>query len=597
VSTLILAAGLLAASRVLAGQGLWSTNGPTGESVTALAMDPCDSRILYAAGVSAIFKTVNGGETWSPIPGSPGGASFLTTTPTSGCVDPATVYAGHSQRLLRSIDGGAHFSFVLVPGNVLSLAVDPSDSSRLYVGTDVDVLESDDGGVNWASTATCKISPVKFFAIDHDDPSIVFAGGGGPPGFFEDCQHSAVLIAKGAATPFRQLLGYSDQPYFPDEGALEVIGLVSKPGSNGVVYASEYTVYGASVSQFNGSGYLTNTYPVGLRARISSLAVDPLKPGTLYAGTDRGVFVNDEADHDGSPWSPLLQGLTAPTVSSLVIDPSGTHLYAGTTNGVFDIEFSTQGPPRQCLPDTESLCMLGGRFHVEIAAVQTPSGRLSPGFAVNQGDRFGYFSFPEFTGDAEFPEVVVKMVDGRHLPGHSFWFFESSLTSLPYKLTVTDLQTGAVRVYDSEGFCGHLDTAAFADEGDGEVADAAAIDASGLEPHERAELSLLGGGHFRVTLSAVKRNGRTASGVAIQLGDRAGYFSLPDFTGDHDFPEVYVKMVDFSNVDGSFWFFHTGLTSLEYTLTVTDTDTGAVRTYAKASGSTCGGADTGAFRE
>jgi hypothetical protein len=59
-------------------------------------------------------------------------------------------------------------------------------------------------------------------------------------------------------------------------------------------------------------------------------------------------------------------------------------------------------------------------------------------------------------------------------------------------------------------------------------------------------------------------------------------------------------MVDGTALPGGyFWVFHTGLTDLAYTLTVTDAVTGAVRTY--SGGATdgtrlCGSADTAAFR-
>jgi hypothetical protein len=90
------------------------------------------------------------------------------------------------------------------------------------------------------------------------------------------------------------------------------------------------------------------------------------------------------------------------------------------------------------------------------------------------------------------------------------------------------------------------------------------------------------------------------AGAAIPRGDKFGYFSLPDFTGDPTFPEVFVKMADATSQPGnSFWLFHTGLTDLDYTLTVTDQTTGAVKTY--GGGATegtllCGSADTSAFR-
>ena len=84
-------------------------------------------------------------------------------------------------------------------------------------------------------------------------------------------------------------------------------------------------------------------------------------------------------------------------------------------------------------------------------------------------------------------------------------------------------------------------------------------------------------------------------------GDIAGYFSLPDFTGDPRFPEVTVKMVDATRspaLGGDFWFFHAPLTDVQYTLTVKDQHTGAVKTYSNSSASPsqlCGGVDTSAF--
>ncbi len=56
-----------------------------------------------------------------------------------------------------------------------------------------------------------------------------------------------------------------------------------------------------------------------------------------------------------------------------------------------------------------------------------------------------------------------------------------------------------------------------------------------------------------------------------------------------------MKVLDGRTVNGRYWVFYGGLTDLEYTLTVTDTVTGAMKRYTKAGGSACGGFDTGAF--
>jgi hypothetical protein len=79
-----------------------------------------------------------------------------------------------------------------------------------------------------------------------------------------------------------------------------------------------------------------------------------------------------------------------------------------------------------------------------------------------------------------------------------------------------------------------------------------------------------------------------------EANDLWGYFSLPAITGNSSNP-VFVKMLDGTALNGSYWFFYGGLTNLEYTLTVTDVSTGRQRTDTNPAGSECGGSDTAAF--
>ncbi len=93
-------------------------------------------------------------------------------------------------------------------------------------------------------------------------------------------------------------------------------------------------------------------------------------------------------------------------------------------------------------------------------AVRTYDSRLHLG--QRRYLRFGYFSFPEVTGDPEFPEVFpevfVKMLDFRFLIG-SFALFHAGLTGFDYTLTVTDTENGSVTTHESAGqFCGAVHT-------------------------------------------------------------------------------------------------------------------------------------------
>ena len=268
------------------------------------------------------------------------------------------------------------------------------------------------------------------------------------------------------------------------------------------------------------------------------------------------------------------------------------------------------------------------RFWLSLFAVDPRTGNIGVAQAIPQKATFGYFSFPSFTNDATFPEVMVKIVDGRAI-SCCFWLFHTGLTDLQYTLTVFDTITGNYKQYhndrsDPSKLCGAADTQFF----DGVTPGPASLPALPVLPesdllsadvrlkpesfaenrsHPAAAASCspndstvcLLSNRFAATLTAHDpRTGHDGAGVAIPQKDGFGYFSLPTFTFDATFPEVFVKMVDGRALNNSFWVFHSGLTDLEYTLTITDTTNGAVQVFhndRSDPSKLCGAADTSAF--
>ena len=233
-----------------------------------------------------------------------------------------------------------------------------------------------------------------------------------------------------------------------------------------------------------------------------------------------------------------------------------------------------QPPPSSCADDEDHACYLG-RFLVS-ASARPPLGNLPPQpVPVRQGDRFG--SFRLGADETMASDIFLKIVDGRSLPGHAFWIFHAGLTHDAYAVTVTDTVTGQARVYQNGADrlgCGGIDTYAFPDPGMAGVQDARG---STLTAGSGDTLTLFGG-RFAVTVSATDpRSGRKAPGLAMAQDDQNGYFSLPDFTNDPAFPEVFVRVSQ--SPDGLLSFEHMGLTDLRYVLTVTDSSGGTVTTY------------------
>jgi hypothetical protein len=87
------------------------------------------------------------------------------------------------------------------------------------------------------------------------------------------------------------------------------------------------------------------------------------------------------------------------------------------------------------------------------------------------------------------------------------------------------------------------------------------------------------GGRFRVTADW-RTPEASGAGRAIALGTDSGYFWFFDMNN----VEILVKVLNGCGVNSRYWVFAAGLTDVEVTLRVTDTQNGATRTYANSRG-------------
>jgi PKD repeat protein len=118
-----------------------------------------------------------------------------------------------------------------------------------------------------------------------------------------------------------------------------------------------------------------------------------------------------------------------------------------------------------------------------------------------------------------------------------------------------------------------------------------------VSPIDTLRLNNKGNHAFTVTLVATNQHNNNVQGAgqAIPQNDLFGYFSLPSLTGNPDNPEVFVKILDGTTINGQFWVFYGHLTDLIYDVTVTEVATGFIKTYHKDAGNSAGGFDTSGF--
>ncbi len=96
---------------------------------------------------------------------------------------------------------------------------------------------------------------------------------------------------------------------------------------------------------------------------------------------------------------------------------------------------------------------------------------------------------------------------------------------------------------------------------------------------------------FQASVTWTAKDGSVNSGnlTTLSAQTKGFWFFSPDNI------DLVVKVLDGRSVNGKFWVYWASLTNEAFTLTVTDTLTGAQKTYTNPAGQMTSGADTGAF--
>ena len=129
--------------------------GLTHPVVQALATDPATAGIIYAGTAGGVFKSVNGAAIWTKTPLAVNVSAIAVDPVTTKILYTATPIAG----VFKSEDAGESWSEIntgLPPGSTaLALAIDPGTPTTVYVGIQgAGVFKSLDGGAHWSAVNT-----------------------------------------------------------------------------------------------------------------------------------------------------------------------------------------------------------------------------------------------------------------------------------------------------------------------------------------------------------------------------------------------------------------------------------------------------------
>jgi uncharacterized repeat protein (TIGR01451 family) len=259
----------------------WTSDGPAGGEVLAVAIDPLTPTTLYAGTRGGVFKSVDGGGSWRAL-----GPNALIDGLAIDPMTPATLYAYGGGSIFKSVDGGGSWSAVLEIGPVAAFVIDPLTPTTLYAGIPGlfggGVFKSTDGGASWSAANSGldrfgPFFPVTALVIDPLTPTTLYVGmrEANPAGTF-------LKSTDGGASWSELNVGFPDR--LPPH---TVIALAIDP-------LTPTTLYAATNARGSSSG-LYKSLDGGLSWRQISylgpffhfldLAIDPLTPTTVYAMT------------------------------------------------------------------------------------------------------------------------------------------------------------------------------------------------------------------------------------------------------------------------------------------------------------------------
>ncbi len=311
---------------LIIGYGPFESLGPEGGEIKAIVQSPLDEDILYGMSgynPTVVVRSVDRGLSWESL------STFSGSTPYDMVITAdGTLVAMGSSRIWRSSDGGQTWTTGTFSNTVFWLgAAHPTNGSVVYAtGYKYDgsfwrmtFFKSTDGGANWSSTY---LGPAglhsygRSIAVAHSAPNLIMVGGyRSDGGTIAQLFHST----DGGAT-FTDITpsGASSDYYFE--------GLAYHPANPSIMLAGAYLALHRSTDGGSSWTRITQYYNYGL-------SFSPVDNNlVLGAGLNRTY----RSTNAGASWSNVTSGFSGSNCKWIVPDRENASLaYTGSTAGFF----------------------------------------------------------------------------------------------------------------------------------------------------------------------------------------------------------------------------------------------------------------------
>lgn len=280
-------------------------------SITSLIVHPTQPSTIYAGTGSGVFKSTNGGSSWTAMNNGLTDTRVITLLMDS--TNPSIFYAltqgffsTGNRGVYKSSDGGAtwnrRMNGIGPADEVFGLAIDPVTPNTLYAGSGTGsnsggkVFKTTDGADNWVQGGA--VPPPSFSSIAVDP-----------------LNHTTVYGASflSSASIFRSVDSGATWNPVP-AGQIPGFGrfVAVSPHTPGLLYAhvSSQGIYKSTNGGDNWSQVTT---------RGGSIVFDPIDPSTVYLLSDfEGPLKSTD---NGATWVQLAKGYAGPVTTAMAIDP------------------------------------------------------------------------------------------------------------------------------------------------------------------------------------------------------------------------------------------------------------------------------------
>ncbi|MCJ7586640.1 MAG: hypothetical protein MUQ00_01890 [Candidatus Aminicenantes bacterium] len=326
----------------------WNELGPCGGDIRGIAVNPDNRRKLFAVSNSGqVFKTDNSGTLWTRTACLPDALYDIALSPSR----PAVLYALGADALFRSEDGGETWTRRPYPsgghGDEGRLAVHPKAPDTVFAagnlrsGTSkwMAVFKTTNGGKSWSATklaATSYNGASYCVAIDPLNPSTVFVGGG-----YDDTKKNYIFKSTDSGTTWSDFTGTAKgipRDIIVDPTDSAKVYVTSWSGGGGFFQSSDggKTWQGTSGDGFGLTMGLTLTNP---RTFFTSVGADwiyksigggnwtdiktgfygdsrrfAVVPGRLYLSSVSGVI---KSDNGALTWTSNQGGIKATRIAAI----------------------------------------------------------------------------------------------------------------------------------------------------------------------------------------------------------------------------------------------------------------------------------------